>query len=112
LSPDACVSSVMVVAVEPSVKGCGAFGAGAVDRAVGPAAEHGADEAFCFAVGLRSARPSAQVLDAERAAGDRVRGRDVGRAVVGQQLANGHAVALEEPNGSPKEPDRRDGLLV
>ena len=46
------MSSLMVVAPEPAVKGSGAFGAVAVDRAVGPAAEQGADEAFGFAVGL------------------------------------------------------------
>jgi hypothetical protein len=39
---------------EPAVKGFGAFAAGAVDRAVGPAAEEGADEAFYFAVGSGS----------------------------------------------------------
>jgi hypothetical protein len=36
----------MVVAVEPAVKGCGAFSVGAVERAVGPAGEHGAYEAL------------------------------------------------------------------
>ena len=36
----------MVVGPEPAVKGRGAFGAGPVDRAVGPAAEQGADEAL------------------------------------------------------------------
>src|SRR5690242_18064950 len=52
LPADGLVSSVMVVVVEPAVKGGGAFLAGGVDgAAVGPAAEHGADEALCFAVG-------------------------------------------------------------
>ena len=53
---DACVSAVMVVTVDPAVKGCGAFVAGAVDSSVGPAAEQGADEALGFAVGLRMPR--------------------------------------------------------
>src|SRR4051794_19727910 len=47
----------MVVAPEPAVKGCGALGRGAVDRAVGPAAQHRADEA------LGLAAPVAQDLD-------------------------------------------------
>jgi hypothetical protein len=76
------VFAVMVVVPEPSVKGCGAVVAVAVDRAVGPAAEHGADEAFGFAVGLGPAGPGAQVLDAQGAATDRVDLCDVGAAVV------------------------------
>jgi hypothetical protein len=59
----------MVVVVEPSVKGCGAFGAVAVDRAVGPAVEHGADQVFGFAVGLGSVGAGAEVTDRERFAG-------------------------------------------
>src|SRR3954447_15951818 len=51
----------MVVVPEPAVKCCCAFGAVAVDGAVGPAGEHGADEALGFAVGLRSVGPRAQV---------------------------------------------------
>ncbi len=50
--------------------------------------------------------------DAQDAASDRVGGRDVGRAVVGQQLLNGDAVALEELDCAAQEPDRRRGLLV
>ena len=60
----------MVVGVEPAVKGFGAFSVGAVERAVGPAAEHGADEALCFAVGLRASGSGAEVADAEGFAGD------------------------------------------
>ena len=62
----------MVVVPEPAVKGGGALRAGAVDRAVGPAAEQGADEALGFAVGLGPVGAGAQVADPERAAGDRV----------------------------------------
>ena len=57
---------MMVVVAEPAVKGGGAFGAGAVDRAVGPAGEHRADEALGLAVGLRAVGAGAQVADAER----------------------------------------------
>ena len=46
--------------------------AGAVDRAVGPAAEHGADEAFCLAVGAGPVGPGAGVFDPERGAGELV----------------------------------------
>ena len=64
--------AVMVVVPEPAVKGCGAFGAGAVDRAVGPAGEEGADEAFGFAVGLGPVGAGAEVADTQGAAGDRM----------------------------------------
>ena len=57
--------AVMVVMPEPSVKGCGAVGAGAIDRAVGPAAEKGADEPFGLAVGLGPVGAGAQVPDAK-----------------------------------------------
>jgi hypothetical protein len=65
----------MVVVEELSVKDCGALGAVAVDRAVGPAAEHGADEPLCLAIGLGAVRTGAQVADTEHAAGDRVHGQ-------------------------------------
>ena len=52
LVADGAVGSSVIVEVEPAVEGCVAFAAVAVDRAVGPAAEERADEAFCFAVGL------------------------------------------------------------
>jgi len=102
----------MVVVVEPAVKGCGAFSAGCVDRAVGPAAEHGADEAFGFSVGLRAPRAGAEVSDSECAAGDGVDGRAVGRAVVGQDAFDGDAVAGIERQGAAQEPDRGAGLFV
>jgi hypothetical protein len=72
----------MVVCPDPAVKCAGAFVAGAVDRAVGPAGEQGADEAFCFAVCLWSVGPGAQMVDAECVAGDGVQGGAVGSAVV------------------------------
>src|SRR6059058_3660561 len=102
----------MVVVPQPAVKGGGALCAGGVDRAVGPAAEHGADEALGLAVGLRAPRPGAQVADAERAAGDRVQGGDVGRAVVSHDALDDDAVALEELQRSPQKADRGRGLLV
>src|SRR5215216_4197603 len=86
----------MVVVPEPAVKGCGAFGAGAVDGAVGPAAEQGADEALCLAVGLGSVGAGAQMADAERAAGERVHGRAVSGPIVGQQALDFDAVAVGE----------------
>ena len=53
LVAEGAVWAAMVVGPEPAVKGGGAFAAGAVDRAVGPAGEQGADEAFGLAVGAR-----------------------------------------------------------
>src|SRR4051794_6798053 len=102
----------MVVVVEPGVKGCGPFGAVAVERAVGPAAEQGADEALGFAVGLRPVGPGAQVADAEGAARDGVDGGAVGRAVVGDQPLDGDAVAAVERDRAAQEADRGRGLLV
>jgi hypothetical protein len=74
LVAEGAVSAAMVVMPEPSVKGADAFGVGAVDRAVGPAAQQGADEAFGLAVGLWSVGASAQVAQSEGAAGDRYTG--------------------------------------
>src|SRR4051794_26958843 len=54
LAAEGAVWSLMVVVVQPAVKGGGAFGAVAIERAVGPAAEHGADQALGFAIGLGS----------------------------------------------------------
>src|SRR5688572_27472535 len=96
----------MVVAPEPAVKGCGAFCAGGVDRAVGPAVEEGADEALGFAVGLGSVGPCADVTDAEQSAGEGVQAGSVGRAVVGDEFLDGDAVAGVELDGAPQEPDR------
>jgi hypothetical protein len=49
---EGCVWSVMVVVVQSAVKRLGAFSVGAIDRAVGPAGEHRADQAFCLSVGV------------------------------------------------------------
>ncbi len=102
----------MVVVEEPAVKGGGAFVACAVDGAVGPAVEHGADQALGFAVGLRSARPGAEVADAEAAAGDCVRDRDVGGAIVGDHPLDLDAVAGEEGECTAQEGDRGRRLFV
>jgi hypothetical protein len=58
--------------VVPAVKGCGAFVAGAVHRAVGPASEERADEALGLAVGLGASGSGAQVLDAKAPTRERV----------------------------------------
>ena len=67
--------AVMVVVIEPAVKCVGERGAGAVDRAIGPAAEEGADEAFGFAVGLGSVRPPAPASAPAHLPPDRAPGR-------------------------------------
>src|SRR5690349_8779800 len=86
----------MVVVPEPAVKCHGAFAACAVDRAVGPAGEECADEAFGFAVGLWPVWPGAEVSDAELAAGDRVQDGAVGGAVVGKHALDADPVAGKE----------------
>ena len=75
----------MVGGDKPAGEGGIAFVAVAVNGSVGPAAEHGADEPFGFAVGLGSVGAGAEMADPERAARDRVDGRSVGVAVVGDQ---------------------------
>src|SRR5664279_3723793 len=102
----------MVVVPEPAVKGCGAFLAGAVDGAVGPAVGECADEAFGFAVGLWAVRSCAEVFDAERAAGERVDGGAVAAAVVGEQLLDLDAVSLVEGNGASQEGGDCDSFFV
>src|SRR5688572_13712671 len=102
----------MVVVPEPAVKGGGAFGAGAVDGAVGPSVEQCADEALGLAVGLRTAGAGAVVADAERAAGERVDGGAVGGAVVGEHALDADAVAGVVGDGSVEEADRGCGFLV
>src|ERR1019366_3300240 len=102
----------MVVVPEPSVKGCGALGAIAVDRAVGPATEHGADEALCLAVRLRAVGAGAQVADAERATGHCVSDREIGTAVIGDELLDLDPVAAVEGSCAAQERDRGARLLV
>ena len=104
--------SVVVVAPEEAVEGCGPLRAGRVDRGVGPLVQHGADEALGLAVGLWPARARAQVADAERPAGDRVHCRAVGRAVVGQQAFDNDPVTAEEGHRPAQERARRRRLLV
>src|SRR5215216_4137400 len=102
----------MVVGPEPAVKSGGAFSAVAVDRAVGPAGEHGADEPLGLPVGLGAAWPGAQVADAKGAAGEGVNGGPVGRAVVGHDALDGDAVTGVERDGAAEERDRGAGLLI
>src|SRR5690348_14053981 len=86
----------MVVVPEPAVKGRGAFSACAVDRCVGPAVEHCADEAFCLLVCLGPVGPRAQVADPELAAGECVHDAAVAAAVVGEYALDDDAVAAVE----------------
>src|SRR5437899_565245 len=102
----------MVVVPEPAVKGAGAFLACAVDGAVGPAVDQGADEAFGFAVCLGAARAGAEMMDAELAAGECVDRRDVGAAVVGEDSLDGDPVAAVVGGGAAKEADRGRCFLV
>src|SRR4051812_50196810 len=102
----------MVVVVQPAVKGGGAFGAGAVERAVGPAAEHGSDEALSLAVGLRAVGAGAQGADARGATRDRVHRRAVGWAIVGGQALDDDAVAGEKSPPAPPKRGRGGGPFL
>jgi hypothetical protein len=102
----------MVVVPEPSVKGCGALLAVAVDRAVCPAAEHGADEALGLPVCLRAVGAGAEVADAERAAGHGVSDREIRGAVIGDELLDLDPVAAVEGSCAAQERDRGARLLV
>src|SRR3954453_6940772 len=102
----------MVVSPEPAVMRRRALGRGAVDRAVGPGAEHRADEALGLAVCLRPVGPRAQMLQAEDAAGEGVDGRAIGTSVIRQHALDSDAVAAEEANGAAEEGDRGLRLLV
>src|SRR5205823_5213213 len=82
LAAEAAVWSSVIVEVEPAGEGAASFVACAVDRAVGPAAEHRSDEALGFAVGAWPVETGAKVLDPERFAGERVDRGAVGGAVV------------------------------
>ena len=66
------VWSASIGEVEPAGEGEAPLLAVAVDGAVGPAAEQGADEALGFAVRARRVGAGAQVFDPERLAGERV----------------------------------------
>src|SRR4051794_41846991 len=99
----------MVVVVQPAVKGGGAFGAGAVERAVGPAAEHGSDEALSLAVGLRAVGAGAPGGDAHGAARDRGDRRAVGPHIVGEQAPPEDAGAGKETPPPPPNSRTRGG---
>jgi hypothetical protein len=106
------VSTSMVVVPKPAVKGRGALVACAVDGAVGPAGEQGADEALGLSVRLWSVGACAEVADAEQATGERVDARAVGAAVVGEHALDADAVALEERDRPVQEGNRACRSLV
>jgi len=72
LAAEAAVWSSSIVEVEPAGERAASFVAVAVDRAVGPAAEQGADEALGLTVGAGPVGAGAEVFDPERATGERV----------------------------------------
>jgi hypothetical protein len=65
-----------------------------------------------LAVGAWSVGPRAQVSQAQRAAGERVRQCDVGGAVVGHQALHGDPVRGVEGQRAAQEADRGAGFLV
>jgi hypothetical protein len=106
------VWSASIVEVEPAGEGWAAFVAGAVDRAVGPAAEHRADETFRLSVRARPVGPGAEVFEAERLAGERVDRGAVRVAVVGHQSLNADPESGEVRDRATQEGDRGRGFLV
>jgi hypothetical protein len=82
LVAEGAVGSAMVVGPEPAVKGRGAFCAGGVERAVGPAGEQGADQALGLAVGPGPVGAGARVAQPQGAAGERVDRGAMGGPVV------------------------------
>jgi len=101
VAAEGAVWSLVILEVEPGGQCVAAFAAGFADAAAGTAVEHGADEAFGNADGLWPAWPRAQALDAERAAGDGMRERDVEGAVVGH-----HSLDLDAVGSSRVVVDR------
>src|SRR5918999_5693461 len=102
----------MVIGPQPAVKRGGAFGAGSVDRAVGPAAEHRADEPFCLSVGAWPVGPRAQVPQSQQPAGGGVDRRDIAGAVVAHHALHGDPVAGVEPDRAAQEARGGHALLV
>ena len=58
-----------VVVAEPRLQRLGTVGAVAIRTDIGPLAQYGLNETFCFAVGARRVRTSEAVLDAQRFTG-------------------------------------------
>ncbi len=102
------MSSVEVVAAQPSREGCSPLGRAGEDRRVGPLAQHRADEALRLAVGLGPVGPGALVRDRLAQRGGEGVGA-VARAVVGHQPLNRDPMRREEGDRALEEADR--GLL-
>src|ERR1700738_3891397 len=83
-----------------------------VSEAISPLAEKCLDHSFRFAVGLRSVRSGADVLDAELAAGGSKQMRAIRLAVVGQPPSNHDATLTEPSHRSPEESDGRSFSLA
>src|SRR6266511_1873887 len=104
--------SESVVPVEPAAECGGSLAARAVDGAVGPAVDEGADKTFGFPVRARPVRPGAQVADAERLAGKRVHDRAVAGAVICEHPLDPDPVAAKEGDRPAQEADCGRCFLV
>src|SRR5579862_3745335 len=104
--------SSSIVEVEPGGKSRAALLGATVNRAVGPAAEHRADEALRLPIRARPVGPGAQVLEPERLAGECVDDGAVTGAVVGHHPLNTDAVGAVVGDGAAEEASRRGRLLV
>jgi hypothetical protein len=106
------VESLVVVSPDPGLKRLAALIRGLVDRSVGPLAQHGLNEAFCFAVRSWPIRAGAQVPDLDLCA---VFGPGVGHvrgAVIGHDSFDGDAVLREPADRSVQETDAGLGFLI
>ena len=79
---------------------------------VGPFAQGGLDEAFGFAVGLRRVRSSAAVFETHLETSLAKLVGAIATAVIGEQGANGDAMASEKVNGFLEKGDGGMGLLI
>ena len=96
-----------VVEVDEGGKQGRPFSAVVVAADVCPFVQASLDEAFGFAVGLRSIRSCEAVLDAERQAGLGEEFRSIRRAVVGQQALDAYTDGGIVSNGVSQEGDGR-----
>jgi hypothetical protein len=81
-------------------------------RGIGPLAQSGLNEALGFAVGLRRVRASAAVFEAHLKTNAAKAVGAIAAAVIGEQGADGDAVASEEVKGISEEGNGGVGFLI
>jgi len=104
--------ALVVVVVGPGGEGEVALNGIGPVRGIGPFAQRGLDEAFGFAVGLWRVGSGAAVFESHVATGLAKLVGAIAAAVIGEQGADGDAVAREEVNGVPKKGDGGGSFLI